>query len=124
LIRRLVLTILAASLPVVAVVASSVLPSAAPPAGASASVNAYWLVASDGGIFSFGGAKYYGSTGGTVLNKPVVGMAATHDGGGYWLVASGGALEPTAVCQRVVDLLEVDRIDDVALLAVARERVD
>jgi hypothetical protein len=92
LIRRLVLAILAASLPVVAVVASSVLPSAAPPAGASASVNAYWLVASDGGIFSFGGAKFYGSTGGTVLNKPVVGMAATHDGGGYWLVASDGGI--------------------------------
>jgi hypothetical protein len=92
LIRRLVLAILAAALPVVAVVASSVLPSATPPAGASASVNAYWLVASDGGIFSFGGAKFYGSTGGTVLNKPVVGMAATHDSGGYWLVASDGGI--------------------------------
>jgi hypothetical protein len=92
LIRRLVLAILAAALPVVGVVASSVLPSVPPPAGASASVNAYWLVASDGGIFSFGGAKYYGSTGGTVLNKPVVGMATTHDGGGYWLVASDGGI--------------------------------
>src|SRR6185312_6179464 len=81
LIRRLVLAILAAALPVVAVVASSVLPSAAPPAAAtSPNVNAYWLVASDGGIFSFGGAHFYGSTGGTVLNRPVVGMAATHDG--------------------------------------------
>ena len=37
----------------------------------------YWLVASDGGIFSFGDADFYGSTGGTPLNKPVVGMAAT-----------------------------------------------
>ncbi|MGH9047787.1 MAG: hypothetical protein ACRDVW_10830, partial [Acidimicrobiales bacterium] len=36
----------------------------------------YWLVASDGGIFSYGDATYYGSTGGLVLNKPVVGMAA------------------------------------------------
>jgi len=92
LIRRLVLAILAAALPVVAVVASSVLPSAAPPAAASSNVNAYWLVASDGGIFSFGGAQYYGSTGGTVLNKPVVGMAATSDGAGYWLVASDGGI--------------------------------
>jgi hypothetical protein len=91
LIRRLVLAILAAALPVVAGVASSVLPSA-PVAAASAHVNAYWLVASDGGIFSFGGAPYYGSTGGTVLNKPVVGMAATGDGGGYWLVASDGGI--------------------------------
>jgi hypothetical protein len=26
------------------------------------------------------------------LNKPVVGMAATPDGGGYWLVASDGGV--------------------------------
>ena len=37
----------------------------------------YWLVASDGGIFNFGDAKFYGSTGAIHLNQPVVGMAAT-----------------------------------------------
>jgi N-acetylmuramoyl-L-alanine amidase len=52
----------------------------------------YWMVASDGGIFSFGNAHFYGSTGGIVLNKPVVGMAATPDGKGYWLVASDGGV--------------------------------
>jgi hypothetical protein len=52
----------------------------------------YWQVGSDGGIFSFGGAQFYGSTGGMHLNKPVVGMAATPDGGGYWLVASDGGV--------------------------------
>jgi hypothetical protein len=36
----------------------------------------YWEVASDGGVFSFGDASYYGSMGGTVLNQPVVGIAA------------------------------------------------
>ena len=51
----------------------------------------YWLVASDGGVFSFGDAQYYGSTGGTVLNKPIVGMASTPTGG-YWLVASDGGV--------------------------------
>jgi hypothetical protein len=35
----------------------------------------YWLVASDGGIFSFGDASFYGSTGGMTLNKPIVGIA-------------------------------------------------
>ena len=35
----------------------------------------YWLVAADGGIFDYGGAQFYGSTGSIVLNKPVVGMA-------------------------------------------------
>ena len=52
----------------------------------------YWLVASDGGVFSYGDARFYGSTGNQTLNKPVVGMAATPDGGGYWLVASDGGV--------------------------------
>ena len=52
----------------------------------------YWQVGSDGGIFSFGGAQFYGSTGSMHLNKPVVGMAATPDGNGYWLVASDGGV--------------------------------
>jgi hypothetical protein len=55
------------------------------------SSSGYWLVASDGGIFSFG-APFYGSTGNIHLNKPVVGMAATPDGHGYWLVASDGGV--------------------------------
>jgi hypothetical protein len=52
----------------------------------------YWQVASDGGIFTFGAAQFYGSTGSIRLNKPVVGMAATPDGRGYWLVASDGGI--------------------------------
>ena len=48
----------------------------------------YWLVATDGGVFAYGDAGFYGSMGGKPLNKPIVGMAATPDGGGYWLVAS------------------------------------
>ena len=95
----------------------------------------YWLVAADGGIFAFGDAGFYGSTGGmpldrpdrghgrhprrqgllvgrlrrrhlrlrrcwllrirpggTPLNQPIVGMAATPDGKGYWLVASDGGI--------------------------------
>jgi hypothetical protein len=52
----------------------------------------YWEVASDGGIFSFGDAKFYGSTGGKPLAAPIVGMAATPDGGGYWLVGADGGI--------------------------------
>ena len=52
----------------------------------------YWEVASDGGLFAFGTANFYGSMGGKPLNKPIVGMAATPDGGGYWEVASDGGL--------------------------------
>ena len=95
----------------------------------------YWMVARDGGIFSFGDAHFYGSTGAIHLNQPdrrhgarrrrrrllagrvrrwhlqlrrrrtstarpaaststspIVGMAATPDGGGYWLVAADGGI--------------------------------
>jgi hypothetical protein len=52
----------------------------------------YWETASDGGIFSFGHAGFYGSTGSMALNRPIVGMASTPDGGGYWLVASDGGI--------------------------------
>jgi hypothetical protein len=52
----------------------------------------YWLVASDGGIFTYGSAGFFGSTGALHLNKPIVGMAAAPDGRGYWLVASDGGI--------------------------------
>ena len=52
----------------------------------------YWLVASDGGIFAYGAAGFFGSTGALTLNKPIVGMAATPDAHGYWLVASDGGI--------------------------------
>ena len=35
----------------------------------------YRLVAADGGIFAFGAAPFFGSTGAQRLNAPVVGMA-------------------------------------------------
>jgi hypothetical protein len=52
----------------------------------------YRFVASDGGIFSFGDAKFHGSTGATKLNKPIVGMSGTPSNQGYWLVASDGGI--------------------------------
>jgi hypothetical protein len=50
------------------------------------------LVGSDGGIFSFGSAQFYGSTGALKLQRPVVGITPTADDGGYWLVASDGGI--------------------------------
>jgi hypothetical protein len=52
----------------------------------------YWLVASDGGVFTEGGASFHGSAGSMHLNRPIVGMAATPDGNGYWLVGSDGGV--------------------------------
>jgi len=38
----------------------------------------YWLVASDGGVFAFGGryGGFFGSTGAISLTKPMVGIGA------------------------------------------------
>ncbi len=52
----------------------------------------YWTVGADGGVFSFGDAKFAGSMGGKHLNAPIVGMAAGPASGGYWMVASDGGV--------------------------------
>jgi hypothetical protein len=52
----------------------------------------YWLVGSDGGVFNFGDANFYGSTGALKLVAPIVGIAPTADGFGYWLVAADGGV--------------------------------
>jgi hypothetical protein len=62
---------------------SSVVPTA---------TSGYWLVGTDGGIFNYGSAGFFGSTGAIPLNQPIVGMAATPDGRGYWMVASDGGI--------------------------------
>ena len=53
--------------------------------------NGYWLAASDGGIFAFGGAGFAGSTGGVRLTSPITGIASAHRGG-YWLVGEDGGV--------------------------------
>jgi hypothetical protein len=56
------------------------------------SIPGYWMVASDGGIFNYGNAGFYGSAGALQLNKPIVGMASLPCRCGYWLVASDGGI--------------------------------
>ena len=72
------------------------------PAGAP---TGYRLVASDGGIFTYGNLPFCGSTGAIRLNQPVVGMASTTDGGGYWNVARDGGVFAFGECP----LLRLDR---------------
>jgi PKD repeat protein len=55
-------------------------------------VHGYWLVGADGGIFTFGSARFHGSTGSFALQRPVAGITPTTDRGGYWLVASDGGI--------------------------------
>ncbi len=52
----------------------------------------YWMVASDGGVFSFGDHGFVGSTGAIQLNKPIVDMASSPSGDGYVLCAADGGI--------------------------------
>ncbi len=57
-----------------------------------ASNEGFWLLAKDGGVFSFGTAKYFGSIGHLGGVKKVVSMAADPDGTGYWFVSDEGGI--------------------------------
>ena len=67
-------------------------PGTCVPAVPPCTTQGYDLAASDGGIFSFGSAPFYGSMGGKPLNAPIVGIAADPATGGYWEVASDGGI--------------------------------
>jgi Putative peptidoglycan binding domain/L,D-transpeptidase catalytic domain len=66
-----------------AVVVSAVAPRV--PAGAA-------LTGHDDTVFAFGSAPFRGSTSGKALTKPIVAMAATPNGSGYWLVGVDGGI--------------------------------
>jgi N-acetylmuramoyl-L-alanine amidase len=52
----------------------------------------YWLLGGDGGVFTYGDAAFYGSTGNIRLNQPAIQMVATRTGRGYWFVARDGGV--------------------------------
>ena len=54
----------------------------------------YWLIASDGGVFAFGDAGFFGSLGGAPPATALVGVAPTPDGGGYWVLGANGTVYP------------------------------
>jgi hypothetical protein len=87
--RRVGIALVVALLAGLTSVAAGV-PSA--PSASALSTSGYWLVGTDGGIFSFGKSAFLGSTGSIKLNQPIVGMASTPDGRGYWMVASDGGI--------------------------------
>jgi hypothetical protein len=52
----------------------------------------YWVASADGGVFTFGTAKFYGSLAGKPVAAPITGIVSTPDGLGYWLVAKDGGV--------------------------------
>ncbi len=53
---------------------------------------AYDLVTALGNVYNFGGAGWYGNESSRHLVAPIVAMAVTRDGRGYWLVGANGSV--------------------------------
>jgi hypothetical protein len=73
----------------------------------------YWLVGADGGVYSFGNAHFYGSlpyyslfagSSASLQNGPIVGIAATPDGGGYWIALATGYVYAFGDADRLKEL--------------------
>ncbi|HEV7887820.1 MAG TPA: choice-of-anchor D domain-containing protein [Acidimicrobiales bacterium] len=73
---------------------ASNLPLNAPVLGISTTSDGdgYWLVGGDGGIFNYGDAPFWGSTGSLTLNAPVLSLAGTPNDDGYWMAALDGGV--------------------------------
>jgi hypothetical protein len=61
-----------------------------PPGGGAGT--GYRMVTSAAQVFAYGADDSFGPNGALDLNRPMVGMATTPDGGGYWLVAADGGI--------------------------------
>ncbi|MFN8037014.1 MAG: hypothetical protein U0V73_13850 [Acidimicrobiia bacterium] len=66
-----------------------VAPAPAPGAAAPAAAPSAPVTAS---VAGFGGVSAYGADGGVKFNAPVVGIAATRDGSGFWLAGADGGV--------------------------------
>jgi hypothetical protein len=54
----------------------------------------YDIVGANGSVYNFGVPGSYGSLGGKRIDHPIVGIAVTPGGKGYWLAGAGGTVYP------------------------------
>lgn len=54
--------------------------------------NGAWGVTSNGGVYTYGAAGFYGSMAGQRLNQPMISIASTASSNGYWMVARDGGI--------------------------------
>jgi peptidoglycan-N-acetylglucosamine deacetylase len=77
---------------------------------ATADGGGYWLVGADGGVFTFGDARFFGSAGAEDLAAPIAAVVSTPDGAGYWLLPaspaprSASTVQPGTVIGSLFDL--------------------
>jgi hypothetical protein len=76
----------------------------------------YWIAAADGGVFSFGDARFAGSAAGRT-RAAVTGIAATPTGRGYWLVDRAGAVHAFGDAAASIEAARVVRPPAAAIAA-------
>lgn len=52
----------------------------------------YWLMAADGGVFTYGDAEFHGSAASLPLVRPIVATAVPSHGRGYWMAGGDGGI--------------------------------
>ena len=60
--------------------------------GATRNGRGYWLLGRDGGVFTFGTARFHGSAVGSM--SLAVGLVSSRSGRGYWIVSSSDTIQP------------------------------
>jgi hypothetical protein len=82
---------------------AQILPNPAPLAGLNGQVvgaatngggSGLLLAASDGGVFTYGSAAFFGSDAGKINLSPTVGISTSPAVAGYWLAAADGSVHP------------------------------
>ena len=74
----------------------------------------YWLTSGNGEVFT-GGTSWFGSLSSDWLNKPIVTMASTPSGDGYWLVNRAGTVSAFGGASRHGSVSGTTRIVDMAV---------
>ena len=64
----------------------------APSVPGQISGSGYWVVTSNGSVYSFGDAGYHGGMAGRALAAPITGSESTPGGGGYWELGRDGGI--------------------------------
>ena len=83
----------------------------------------YWLVGSDGGVFSFGKARFYGSLGATkvVPGEATIGIVTTATGNGYWLVNEQGKVTSFGGAAALPSLPLADQKIPIVSVSISRD---
>src|SRR5262249_43008406 len=86
-------------------------------AAATRTGDGYWLLAADGGVFSFGDARFSGARPGS--SQPAVGIAASRSGQGHWTARADGSVVGFHVLPRGNDAVYAAKPGTAKTVAIA-----